>query len=448
MNDIKSCSKDLVLETDNIINFIIVGYIVITVILILGLLGNSIGIYILKDINRKSLHNFCLYYVLIFNNAACLFDLLRNIEGFRSILKHKYSVSKIWMIYITQYNLAIFWSFTQASGLTLCMLLWNRYASIIFPLKYRSYQNKSRLLKILPHLFLILGSIVCLGGGFWYMISECYEKTLNRTVWYRDAPYPPSKNLWRVIMDILNEIFFTVVPTILMLYLAIRITHSLKRFLINKRRRVVSSESTNKTKKKVNLFRRFRVNPLSRVAPNSIDHNIISHIHTNIDNNSKVNNFGYPNTGRCIINISSLMFFALFFICYMPSSIPTFLRYYLVFRDSNTFQVYKNGCTTNKIILNPTYIKKSHSIGLNFPVNISLFLYNGRVKCGKNIIGPEKIIKSLYYIEDYLENLYSIFVSIVFYITLITDKGIRTKCKQDLLALSYKIKNLFFKTIH
>ncbi|CAK9294294.1 unnamed protein product [Gordionus sp. m RMFG-2023] len=475
MKTIDNCSKDIILsfteKRHNLSSYIIiVGYIVGALLLLLGMIGNSLVAYIIRGLNSKTMHDFYLRYMLTFTALACIFDLLNSLERFRDIFKHKFSLSKSWVIYFSRYNRALYWTFTQASGLTLCMLLLDRYISILIPLKYKSYQNKKRLLKILPYIFLILVSIFCFGGDFWYDVIECYEESLNRTVYYGGKPESFSRNRGRVIIDILNEILLSIVPTLIMLYLALRITLSLRQFL-KRKRQVVGDREVPVTKQKgvKNLYHLLRFCLPSKIKFDSRDHNVdkhrISKINLDKRSNNKLNFFSSSNNaGKPNINISSLIFFALFFVCYIPTSITVFIKHYLIVKNKIIKQRYTNNCLQNRIIINSTtYSKEGESsrnyldmeynnplatfvllnvIESNLSIDTSSLLHD-KDNCVSNDFGTGKALESLYRSEAYLENLDSLYISLVFCVTLITDKRILKKCKQDSLALLRAIKNIF-----
>ncbi|CAK9294290.1 unnamed protein product [Gordionus sp. m RMFG-2023] len=464
MRAIENCSKGSH-KTPSIV--LIASYVANALILLFGLAGNSIVIYIMGGINSRSLHDHYLRHLLIFNALACVFDLLKTAENFRYVFKRAFSISKDWAIYINRYNWALFWTFTQASGLTLCMLLLDRYISIHWPMKYRSYQGKKRLLKILPYVFLISSSLFSFGGDFWYSITECHEPSINRSVFYRDVPSPLSRNTRRVIVDILNEILFSVMPASIMLYLAIRITLSLARFLKRKRAVFPRPGCGNDEREKIkDTYSLSRLSILSKSKFNSIDLNTNSHIHVNIhkiSNSKRMTPSGYSNNegGKPTMNISSI-FFVLFFVCYMPTSITTFLRHYLVFRNIDVIQqTYRNDFANNKIIMNPVDTKKMrgnrsyYECGIYYAnhilsnssatigSNTSSLPYD-RNNCGSSMyLNPEEALDSLYRVEEYLEILDSIYISFIFCVTLITDQRILAKYNQYVRALLHKIKNIF-----
>ncbi|CAK9294291.1 unnamed protein product [Gordionus sp. m RMFG-2023] len=469
---IDNCSEEVVLpfanKSPNLSSYItILSNIVSALLLLLGMIGNSFVAYIIRGLNSKTMHDFYLRYMLTFTALACFFDLLNSLERFRNIFKHKFCLSRNWVIYISRYNRALFWTFTQTSGLTLCMLLLDRYVSILFPLKYKSYQNKKRLLKILPYIFLISVSIFCFGGDFWYSVIECHEQSLNRTVYYRGVPPTFSRYKTRIVIDILNEILLSIVPALIMLYLASRITLSLRRFL--KRKRLVlgnlAAIPVTEQKRIKRLYRLFPLALRSKIKFNSIGPNIdepgISKI--NLDkrpSSNKLTSFTHSNYGRIPnINISSLIFFALFFICYMPSSITVFLRHYLIFRDKIIAQRHKNACTGSRLFLNSTKYTTEVNVECNNPYatfitlngmdsNLSIVnstsSLNDKYNCESKYLNTGKAaLESLYRFEVHLENLDSLYISLVFCVALITDKRILKKFKRDLRALLRAMKNIF-----
>ncbi|CAK9294293.1 unnamed protein product [Gordionus sp. m RMFG-2023] len=472
-----NCSKDIVLSFAekrlNLSSYImILVYIVGALLLFIGVIGNSVIACIIRGLNSKTMHDFYLRHFLTFTALACSFDLVNSLEWFRYIFKHKYSLSKSWVIYISRYNRSLYWIFTQASGLTLCMLLLDRYVAILLPLKYRSYQNKKRLLKILPYIFLILVSIFCFGGDFWYDVIECYEESLNRTVYYRGKPRSFSRNKSRMIIDILNEILLSIVPTLIMLYLALRITLSLRRFLKRKRQVLTDHEILVTTRQNgvKSFYRLSRFSLRDDIKVNSRDHNNVDEpriSNINLDKrHSKLTFFSFSNNaGKPNINISSIIFFVLFFICYTPTSVTVFLRHYLVFRDKITLQRYVNNCAENKAIINSTThskeVKTSHSYldmeynnlpatfnMINGKSNLSIntsSLLNDKDTCVTNHFNTGKALESLYSSEMYLENLDNLYISLVFCVALITDKRILKKFKQGSRALLRSIKNIYFR---
>ncbi|CAK9294292.1 unnamed protein product [Gordionus sp. m RMFG-2023] len=467
---IGNCSKDIILSfTDKRPIFssyiIILVYIVGALLLLLGMIGNSFVAYIIRGLNSKSMHDFYLRYLLIFTALACFFDFLNSLERFRNIFNHKFSLSKSWMIYVSRYNRALFWTFTQASGLTLCMLLLDRYISILFPLKYKSYQNKKRLLKILPYVFLMVVSIFCFGGDFWFAVVECHEQTLNRTVYYRGIPPLYSRNTRRMIMDILNEILLSIAPTLIMLYLALRITLSLRRFL-KKKRHVLRNHEIPVTKQRgvKNSYRFFPFCLRSKIKVNSRDHNIDEPRISNINLGKRPSQLTFfswsKNVVRPHVNISSIIFFVLFFICYTPTSITVFLRHYFLFKDKIIVQRHMNNRAEGIVIVNSTTYTKG-DMGYDYPFatfimpngiesdlltnNNTGSLLNDKDDHVSGYFVNRKALVSLYRSEAYLENLDSLYISLVFCVTLITDKRILKKFKQCSRALLRSIKNIHFR---
>ncbi|CAK9294558.1 unnamed protein product [Gordionus sp. m RMFG-2023] len=169
------------------------------ILLTLGYLGNSLGLFLCVRIYRGGMRNynyFLLSWIAGLNLITCIFSAFKIVELYRVHFGPygKYSRSSHWLIFNVDYSLLFINGFLGAAIILLVMLLSERFASLykpkhVVPLKpsrinYPIFShNKAReaykglvpfnYMMAIPFVVILLSLSLCSSSFFWYDVNDC-----------------------------------------------------------------------------------------------------------------------------------------------------------------------------------------------------------------------------------------------------------------------------------
>ncbi|CAK9298076.1 unnamed protein product [Gordionus sp. m RMFG-2023] len=193
----KILNQNLIWDISTVINMIINP-----VLLFFGVIGNGLGLYVMRYIRKRRvtisyLYYYYLTYIAWINLVICIFDACRIGESIRNLITHTlYSYNYAWLHFHAHYTLLIINGFFGASILILCLILWDRFMNLHKPLRHHKIDNvnvsdsiisnrgvtvvgtktrnwKMIVLKLSPSIFILISNVICFSSYFWYGVIEC-----------------------------------------------------------------------------------------------------------------------------------------------------------------------------------------------------------------------------------------------------------------------------------
>ncbi|CAK9304962.1 unnamed protein product [Gordionus sp. m RMFG-2023] len=293
----------------------ILNVVVIPMLLVSGILGNSLVFYLLIRIRRYTLNFYNLKFIAFLNAVTCWVGLIRNSYSFLLVHSRQQGMKFKWLaIFRAHYAFIIITGLSKASIWCLCVILFERFVAVMYPHQYKSFTN-IRVFKYLPYIIIIACISLCYSSYYWYELSECFvykmapmfnfslseqfatnsvvlfssNKSIlpilshynDNEVFYRYIEYRTKAGRWTVSYNYFREILLSIIPGLLILYFGCSITHALFKLYSRKR----------------------------RINPNEIFNILALKLKEST-----------ADLRHCFLrNISPLLYFLLYFICYLPN---------------------------------------------------------------------------------------------------------------------------------
>ncbi|CAK9298075.1 unnamed protein product [Gordionus sp. m RMFG-2023] len=267
-------NQNLIWNTSTVINMIINP-----VLLFFGIIGNGLGLYVMRYIRKRRvtasyLYYYYLTYIAWINLVICIFGACRIGEDIRNLITHTvYSYNYVWLHFHAHYTLVIINGFFGASILILCLLLWDRFMNLRKPLRHHKIDNvnmsnsfisncgvtvvgintrnwKMIVLKLSPLFFILISNVICFSSYFWYDVIECnisrntnsslnypgnFESELNRNNYKKinDTLFYVKEIVleWTVTYDLIRMIILLVIPGFFILFYGFGVTYYVFKFM-------------------------------------------------------------------------------------------------------------------------------------------------------------------------------------------------------------------------
>ncbi|CAK9298072.1 unnamed protein product [Gordionus sp. m RMFG-2023] len=379
------------------------------ILLFLGIVGNGIGLYVTKRIRKRhrktagDLYYYYLTYIAWINLIISLFGAFRMGENMRKFFTYSvYSPNYAWLYFYARCTISIMNGFFSASILILCLLLRDRYMNLHKPFRQRAIANsnmndrivsnlghlvgidtrhwRSRFLKLMPMIFIIISNVLSFSNYFWYDVIECSisesPMKFNPLNYYRNfrgtansVNYRNNNDTnfyvkgvilhWSVTYDLIRVITVLVLPGFAILYYGFGITYYVFKFM-EKHRKTSSTDRTQistvvplRCSNKIGITHSLglidlRPNSLTLTTGYNMGHGKAPmgndktsnqssfditysplermSTHTKFAQNSK--QVSTKKSAKILArNLSALIYFALFCLCEIPNIVLTILRY-------------------------------------------------------------------------------------------------------------------------
>ncbi|CAK9297925.1 unnamed protein product [Gordionus sp. m RMFG-2023] len=214
-----------------ILNFqTVLEVVVMPILLIVGIFGNSLTIYLISEIRTHYLNYYYLKWIAYLNIVTIIFSWSLTSVNTWSQVNSKYFDSKYFLDFTYKFTLICTNGFYTTSVFSLCLLLLDRYVSIKDQNLFNSFKG-SKLMRFVPYPILISCNLH-LSNYLLFDMESCYfipRGTANYSTWH----FNQSSNFvryykvnldgphWISSYELFRQILLSIFPGLVILYLGI-----------------------------------------------------------------------------------------------------------------------------------------------------------------------------------------------------------------------------------